>query len=302
MASDARGLAFAPQSSKINTGSPLDSPCMNLIHQLVETARAPERDAPLLDTALAIAMLEYPALDTQAYRRRLDDWGRTLRARLPQDPEIEDSIRALNDFLFAELGFQGNLDNYYDPRNSFMNDVLDSRRGIPLTLSIVYIELGRRLGLPLEGVSFPGHFLVKLSLADGAVVLDPFNRGVSLSEDDLGRLLREVATDEPDDFGPLLASARKQEIVIRLLRNLKAVYQRDGKVEKALEIVNLILAIDPAQLPEYRDRGLILTELECARAAAADLGHYLAHCPDDEDADAIRALIEELVEEPQSLH
>jgi len=273
-----------------------------LLHQLIETARAPEGEVPLLDTALAIAMLEYPNLDRQAYRRRLDEWARTLRRRLPADPGIEERLRALNQFLFTEQGFAGNLENYYDPRNSFINDVLDQRRGIPLTLSIVYIELGRRLGLPLEGVSFPGHFLVRLSMEDGALVLDPFNRGVSLSEEDLDRLLQDVASDRPDDLGRLLAAARKPEIVIRLLRNLKAVYQRDGQAEKALEIVNLILAIDPTQLPEYRDRGLILTELDCNRAAAADLDHYLTHYPADEDADAIRALIEELAEEPQRLH
>jgi regulator of sirC expression with transglutaminase-like and TPR domain len=273
-----------------------------LLHQLIETARAPEGEAPLLDTALAIAMLEYPNLDRQAYRRRLDAWAQTLRRRLPADPGIEERLRALNQFLFTEQGFAGNLENYYDPRNSFINDVIDRRRGIPLTLSIVYIELGRRLGLPLEGVSFPGHFLVRLSMEDGALVLDPFNRGVSLSEEDLDRLLQDVASDRPDDLGRLLAAARKPEIVIRLLRNLKAVYQRDGQTEKALEIVNLILAIDPTQLPEYRDRGLMLTELDCNRAAAADLDHYLTHYPADEDADAIRALIAELAEEPQRLH
>ena len=275
-----------------------------LTDRLVESARAPEDDAPLLDTALAIAAMEYPELDTSCYRQRLDRWAGTIRSRLPDEPSLEEMIQNLNDFLFEEQGFCGNREDYFDPRNSFINDVLDRKTGIPLTLSIVYIELGRRLGLPFMGVSFPGHFLVKLSLQGGAVVLDPFNGGVSLSEDDLTELLQLSSIDEPGDcdFGQLLAAAHKQEIVVRLLRNLKAVYQRQAELEKALEISNLILAIDASCVPEYRDRGLILTELDCNQAAAHDLEHYLAHNPADEDAEAIRALIDELAIDYFRLH
>jgi len=275
---------------------------VNLTERVVETARAPEDDAPLLETALAIAAVEYPELDTGRYREQLDQWADTILSRLSEDPSLEEVIQTLNDFLFLEQGFEGNRDDYYDPRNSFINDVLDRRRGIPLTLSIVYIELGRRLGLPFKGVSFPGHFLVKLSLDGGAVVLDPFNGGISLSEEDLGELLQMSDFDAPGDFGRLLAAARKQDIVVRLLRNLKVVYQRAGQLEKALDIVNLILAIDESLIPEYRDRGLILTELDCNQAARRDLEHYLAVNPADEDADAIRALIDELAIERSSLH
>lgn len=274
----------------------------NLTHRVVETTRASEDDAPLLDTALAIATVEYPELDAVRYRERLDGWGDTILSRLSSDPSLEEVIQTLNDFLFDEQGFMGNRDDYYDPRNSFINDVLDRKLGIPLTLSIIYIELGRRLGLPFKGVSFPGHFLVKLSLQGGAVVLDPFNGGISLSEEDLGELLQFTPLDGPSDFGHLLTAARKQDIAVRLLRNLKVVYQRDGQLEKALEIVNLILAIDDALVPEYRDRGLILTELDCNNAASRDLRRYLAANPDDEDADAIRALIEELAIEYSRLH
>ncbi len=274
----------------------------NLTERAVETAQAPEDDAPLLETALAIAAVEYPELDTGRYREQLDQWADTILSRLSEDPSLEEVIQTLNDFLFLEQGFEGNRDDYYDPRNSFINDVLDRRRGIPLTLSIVYIELGRRLGLPFKGVSFPGHFLVKLSLDGGAVVLDPFNGGISLSEEDLGELLQMSDFDTPGDFGRLLAAAGKQDIVVRLLRNLKVVYQRAGQLEKALNIVNLILAIDGSLAPEYRDRGLILTELDCNQAASRDLEHYLAVNPADEDADAIRALIDELAIERSSLH
>lgn len=277
----------------------------NLTHRVVETARAPEDDAPLLDTALAIAAVEYPGLDAVRYRERLDGWGDTILSRLSSDPSLEEVIQTLNDFLYFEQGFMGNRDDYYDPRNSFINDVLDRKLGIPLTLSIIYIELGRRLGLPFKGVSFPGHFLVKLSLNGGAVVLDPFNGGISLSEEDLGELLQFTALEAPQarcDFGHLLAAARKQDIVVRLLRNLKVVYQRGGQLEKALDIVNLILAIDDSLVPEYRDRGLILTELDCNHAASRDLRRYLAGNPGDEDADAIRALIEELAIDYSRLH
>lgn len=270
--------------------------------RLLRAIQAPEAEATLLDTALAIAAVEYPELDAPRYRQRLDQWGEALRQRVDGKQGLEEIVQALNDFLFEELGFSGNRHNYYDPRNSYINDVLDRKLGIPLTLSIIYIELGRRIGLPFCGVCFPGHFLVKLTLREGAVVLDPFNGGISLSEADLGELLSIVSNNEREDFRQLLTAARKQDIVVRMLRNLKAVHQRAGQLDKALMMTNLILAIDKSLVPEYRDRGLLLAELDCSRAAIEDLARYLKLNPADPDADAIRALLEELISESTPLH
>ncbi|UCH53918.1 MAG: transglutaminase family protein, partial [Pseudomonadota bacterium] len=151
----------------------------------------------LAEAALLLAKDEYPALDVGAYLARLDRLGADLRARIPENSPLEQTILALNAFLFEEHGFLGNTDNYYDPRNSFLNEVLDRKLGIPITLSIIYMEIGRRVGLPVEGVSFPGHFLVKFGTDHGDLVIDPFAGGIPLSEEDLLDRLEETYGELP---------------------------------------------------------------------------------------------------------
>lgn len=272
------------------------------IGRLHAVVNVPEADLNLLEAALAIAEAEYPGLDPQRYRRRLARWARELRTRIAEDASAEQRLRTLNAFLFGELGFAGNMDDYYDPRNSYLNEVLDRRLGIPVTLSLIYMELGRRIGLPLEGVSFPGHFLVKLPVQDGAVVLDPFNGGVSLAEEDLYELIERMFDTEVDELGPLLSTAGKREILIRLLRNLKGIYQQTDQFDKALRMVNMMLTVDPGLHKERRDRGLLLLELECNRAAARDLAAYLTACPEAQDAEPIRELLVDLQHREPALH
>lgn len=272
------------------------------IQRLRSAVSVPEADLNLLDAALMIAEAEYPELNVQRYRERLEQWAQELCARIAEDASAEQRLRTLNAFLFGELGFTGNMDDYYDPRNSYLNEVLDRRLGIPITLSVIYMELGQRIGLPLEGVSFPGHFLVKLPVQDGAVVLDPFNGGISLGEEDLYDLIERMFDTEVGELGPLLSTASKHEILIRLLRNLKGIYQQADQFDKALRVVNMMLTIDPELHEERRDRGLLLLQLECNRAAVQDLAAYLQARPEAEDAESIRELLVDLQHNEPALH
>jgi regulator of sirC expression with transglutaminase-like and TPR domain len=262
--------------------------------RIVET---PEERVNVAEAALVIATEEYPDLDIDGCLARLDEMAATLRRRLRPDIGVTDTLLALNHYLFGELGFSGNGADYYDPRNSFLNEVIERRLGIPITLSIVYIEVGRRIGLPLHGVSFPGHFLVKCTVRDGAIVLDPFAGGVSLGLDELGKRLTMLHGDvepEPEAVRNLLVAAGSGEILGRLLRNLKAIYLHQGALTKALTAVDRMIALAPQAAGEYRDRGRIYLDLECFRAALEDFRQYLRLQPRAADAAEIKKKVAEL--------
>lgn len=250
-------------------------------------AQEPDERINLAEGALAIAAEEYRDLDVAAYLARFEEMGATLKRRLRPDISTTDSILALNHYLFEELGFAGNGGDYYDPRNSFLNDVLERRLGIPITLSVVYIEVGRRIGLPLHGVSFPGHFLVKCTVRDGAIVLDPYEKGLSLGLEDLARRLktwRNGLDPDPELVKRTLATAGSREILARILRNLKGIYLDKGDLTRALRAADRIITLSPQVPEEYRDRAKIYLDLECFRAALADFRSYLLLKPDAEDA------------------
>lgn len=258
---------------------------------------APDDEIDLVEAALVIAAGEYHDLDIDAYVERLDAMAATLKRRLRPDISTTDSIIALNHYLFGELGFAGNAAEYYDPRNSFLNDVLDRKLGIPITLSVVYIEIGRRTGLPLHGVSFPANFLVKCVLRDGAILLDPYAKGASLGLDDLRQRLQTLRRGiefEPAAVKTMLAAASKREILVRMLRNLKGIYLHQGELGKALAAVDRIIALAPKAADEYRDRGRLYLELECFRAALADFQSYLLLNPEAEDAGEVQRKAVEL--------
>ncbi len=260
-------------------------------------AAAPDERINLAEAALLIAAEDYRDLDVDAYLERLDEMGAALRRRLRQDISTTDSILALNRYLFEELGFAANAAEYYDPRNSFLNEVLDRKLGIPITLSVVYIEVGRRIGLPLHGVSFPGHFLVKCMVRDGAIVLDPYAKGVSLGLDDLLQRLKAWRNGlDPDRemVKNLLAAASNKDILVRMLRNLKGIYLHQQALTKALAAADRIITLAPRAAEEYRDRGTIYHDLECFRAALADFRRYLSLKPRASDAEAISEKVGEL--------
>jgi regulator of sirC expression with transglutaminase-like and TPR domain len=241
--------------------------------------------------ALAIARVEYPALDPAPYLQRLERMGEAAEGRLLRHEQAgrAQQVAVLNAYLYEELGFSGNRERYDDPRNSYLNEVLDRRTGIPISLAAVYLEIGRRAGLRLEGVNFPGHFLVRMPAADGDpdlhgdLIIDPFHSGALLSEVDCRQLLRQhdLSTEATFDSG-LLATATRHDIVIRMLVNLKRLYVRMQSFPQARFIADLLLAVDPSALSELRDRGLLAYHMEDFASALRDLEAYLRLMPRDE--------------------
>lgn len=286
---------MSPRNARARTA--VDDSFALQIERFRQAIAAPEPAIDLAQAALTVAAGEYPGLDIDACCARLDALASTLRQRLRPDIGATDKIRLLNRYLFVELGFRGNCEDYYDPRNSFLNDVLERRLGIPLTLSIVYLEVGRRIGLSLAGVAFPGHFLVKCLVREGALVLDPYAGGASLDEDELRRRLRAQSggrEPSPAALAGALAAAGKREMLARLLRNLKAIYLRREDWLKALAAIERILCLEPARAGEFRDRGFCYERLECSRAALFDYRAYLGMRPSAPDAEAVRARMVEL--------
>jgi regulator of sirC expression with transglutaminase-like and TPR domain len=260
--------------------------------QAIELARA----------CLLIAEDAYPGLEVGRYLGELESMALRLRARLKNAGGVEPRVIALNEFLFEELGYWGNADDYYDPRNSYLNEVIDRKTGIPITLSILYMELGRRIGLPLEGVSFPGHFLVRLPMRGGMLILDPFSGGAPQSEDDLReRLKRVIPEGAAEDVSvaelPLdqfLEPASNRQILSRLLRNLKGIYRETDKPERLLQVLDRMLLVSPDAAGELRDRGYAYQRLECWRPALKDLTDYLDRDPEAPDVDEVRTALVEL--------
>jgi regulator of sirC expression with transglutaminase-like and TPR domain len=256
----------------------------------------------LAKACLRIAEDVYPGLDVDGYVGELERFAKRLRARFAHDASTEDRIIALNEFLFDDLGFGGNTDNYNDPRNSYLNEVIDRRTGIPITLSVLYMEIGRRIGLPFEGVSFPGHFLVRLPLRGGTLVLDPFSGGVPQPEAELRERLKRVIPREALGGVPVaelpldqfLEPASNRQILARLLRNLKGVYREKDQPERLLAVLNRMIVVAPESAAELRDRGLVYQRLECWRPALQDLAEYLQREPEATDQDEVRAKMVDL--------
>jgi len=250
---------------------------------------------------LLIAQDAYPGLDIGRYMAQIESMALGLRTRVRQGG-AEEKVVALNEFLFEELGYWGNADDYYDPRNSYLNEVIDRKTGIPITLSILYMELGRRIGLPLEGISFPGHFLVQVQVRGGVLILDPFAGGAPQSETALRERLARVIPEgaAPDvsvselPMDQFLEPATNRQILSRVLRNLKGIYSETGKPERLLEVLNRMLVVSPDAAAELRDRGFVYQRLECWRPALQDLTRYLERDPEAADLDEVRSALMEL--------
>jgi len=259
----------------------------------------------LAEASLMLAQDIYPDVDIPAYLGRLDNIAVTIKKRLADDAFAEQKVIALNYYLFNEMRFSGNVEDYYDPRNSYLNEVMERRTGIPITLAIVYLEVGKRLGLNLKGVSFPGHFLVKLAVKRGQLVLDPFTGGEAQSEADLRQRLAQVLPPAKAGQALLdqyLEAATPRQIVARVLRNLKNIYMQTGKLESALAVMHRMLLVVPESPEELRDRGLVYQQLECFRPALSDLQNYLRRRPEAPDAAEIRGKLVELRQTATRLH
>jgi len=236
----------------------------------------------LAPAALAIARLEYPSLDAKPYLTLLDRMGAEAGSRVRESGS--DSVRAFNEYLYDEQGFIGNRDRYDDPRNSFINEVLDRRTGIPISLAVIYLEVAHRAGLHVDGVNFPGHFLLRArdgydDSSSEVAIIDPFHGGARLSEYDCRQLLRQHVGDEAAFDASLLAPATRHDIIVRILVNLKRLYVRMRSFPQARFISTLLLGIDPAAISELRDRGLLAYHLQDFAAALRDLEEYLRLVP-----------------------
>lgn len=275
---------------------------MDAPDRFAELLARDEAEIDLARACLLIAADAYPGLDVDGYLGEIERFAARLRGRLPAGGGAEDRVVELNRFLFDDLGFSGNAGHYYDPRNSYLNEVLDRRTGIPITLSVLYLEIGRRIDLDLQGVSFPGHFLVRLRLRGAILVLDPFSGGTALAEADLRERLQRVipegaAGGVPIDALPLdqfLEPAGKRQILARLLRNLKGIFRETDKPQRLLQVLNRMLVVAPEAHGDLRDRGLLYQRLECYRAALKDLQDYTALEPEAPDIDDVRAKLVDL--------
>ena len=262
--------------------------------RFAELVSGSEADLNLAEAALLIAQEEQPELDVAAYLGRLDALAERVRSRLPEAPSFADTIQALNTVLFEEEGLSGNQTDYHDPRNSFLNEVLDRKLGIPITLSLVYIEVGNRLGVPLVGVGFPGHFVVKYAGPDGETVLDPFQAGSRVSQVQMEDKLRSMYGPNNPFAGQLpklLAAVGKKDMLLRMLRNLKQIYTQKEDFERALSVAERILLVAPDHPVEVRDRGAIHHRMGHQQLAVRDFQRYLQLAPKADDAKAVRAVM-----------
>jgi regulator of sirC expression with transglutaminase-like and TPR domain len=253
-------------------------------HSLTVVLGRPDGEINLAEAALLIASEEYPHLDVPRYLKHLDDMGLALRARLADEPRPERAVMALNRYLFQEEGFRGNVEEYYDPKNSYLNDVIDRRIGIPITLSTVYMEVARRAGVHVEGVGLPGHFIVRVVLGGHGLLVDPFHGGVLLTEADCQERLDRIFAGRVKVASEMLAACDRREILGRMLRNLKALFMRREDYPRALRAADLLLCVHPDSAEDLRDRGILYAALDCYGLALEDLEGYLALHPDTPDA------------------
>ena len=256
-------------------------------------AQLPDDQIDLARAALLIASTEYPGLDVDHQLGVLDALAAGAAYRLGGDREPMSSVNALSEYLFDEVGFRGNEEDYYDPKNSFLNEVLDRRLGIPITLSLVCIEVGKRVGIPLVGVGLPGHFIV-MHRDEQDLFIDPFYRGIMLSQEECAERIKQIAGANTPWDSRYLEPVSTREFISRLLRNLKAMYLHSQDRGRAVEMMNGLLALNPLDAPERRDRGLVLYQLRRNQEALEDLQFYLDHAPNREGTQGIHRLVSQL--------
>jgi regulator of sirC expression with transglutaminase-like and TPR domain len=267
---------------------------------------AEDEHFPLTEAAVAVAQHAYPDLDVQGVLDQIDQWGNKLKQRITPDTPPIQRLQLLKHFFYNELGFGPNQNDFYAPENSYLHQIIENRRGIPISLAILMMELGQQIGLNIRGVSFPNHFMMRISLQQGEIIMDPLN-GESLSKNQLQEML-DPYLDAKGYRGELslplnvfLRASSSREILSRFMRNLKMIYSEDERWERLLGIQERLVILLPDSAEELRDRGLIFAQLEYVRPAIADLHRYLSEMPGAEDATDIREHIATL-ESQTKLH
>ncbi|MBD2627148.1 SirB1 family protein [Trichormus variabilis] len=254
----------------------------------------PDECINLAKAALYIAQEEYPDIDTEEYLNALDTMAMELEERLPSSRYPLRMIQSINEYLYEDLGFSGNKIDYYDPRNSFFNDVIERKTGIPITLALVYLEVAKRINFPMVGVGMPGHFLIRPDIPDIEIFVDAFNQGEVMFAQDcqerLSQIYQQSVTLKPE----FLAAVSNRQLLTRILTNLKYIYLKQQDLPRTLAAVERILLLFPDVTLELRDRGLLYYQLGQFTQAREDLQSYLAKVPEAEDADVIRQLLKKL--------
>lgn len=249
-------------------------------------------DLDLDRAALQIAEIEYPGLDPEPSLTAFEAIAARLRRRLAHAAAASERVAATNTLLFGELGFRGNEADYYNPQNSCLNEVLEQRTGIPITLSLVYMEVARRVEMPVYGIGLPGHFIVQYDDGESTIFIDPFHCGRLLTREDCLSMVRERVAVDRSEEETLLARFSKKQILVRMLHNLRGVYLRLQAFPQAAQVLSLLIAANPSSPDEHKQRGVVHLHLRKLSAAAADLHEYLCLCPQAADRDEIKRQLE----------
>lgn len=253
-----------------------------------------DQDIDLAKAALYIAQEETPSLNIETYLGQLDEWAQQAQALLPQERYPLRVIQCINQVLYDDLGFVGNEENYYDPRNSFLNEVMERRTGIPITLALVYLEVARRIEFPMVGIGMPGHFLIRPEFKDAGIFVDAFHKGEVLFPEDCEQRLQEIFAQPVTLEDQFLEAVSKKEFLARMLTNLKLIYINQQDLERALAVIERLLLVFPDAIIEQRDRGLLHYQMGDTQSAIADLKTYVAHYPDASDSSMIEMLISQI--------
>ncbi len=299
---------YEPSRNDFLPGSPLA--------RFAEHVTRPDDNIDLIEAAMLIATAEYPGLNIGYYLQRLEIMGNDVRLLLADETDPHQIVETLNSYLFKTLGYKGNQNDYNDPRNSFLNDVLERRMGIPITLSLLYIEIGRQAGLPLEGVGLPGHFIVRFRKhaqqtfgrwenpngprpeeSEEDILLDPFNEGAILTVEDCARMVQELYGRPMPMLQSFLRPVNNRAFLMRMLTNLKSNYLTDRDFERALRVEQFLLALNPNDWEEIRDRGVLSYQSGQRLRAMIDMQNYLRHRPEATDAEFIRTQISNIQRE-----
>jgi regulator of sirC expression with transglutaminase-like and TPR domain len=254
----------------------------------------PDEAIDLARAALYIAQEEYPPLDPEEYLNALDVMAAEVEERLPPERYPLRVIQALNRYLYEDLGYVGNAAQYYDPRNSYLNDVMERRRGIPITLSLVYLEVAKRVGFPMAGVGMPGHFLIRPTVADMDILIDPFHQGAVMFAEDCQERLSQVYGRSVELRPEFLQPVSNRQFLARMLTNLKMIYLNQEDLPRSLSMVERILMLFPDAPQEQRDRGILYYHLGRWPEASLDLEAYLDQVPTARDAELIRNLLAQM--------